>query len=67
MTALSGLGAPLLNALAPLTTTLSYGRVGAGGAAEVRLTFDHRVLGSAAAAQCWNIWRGFCAATCSRN
>jgi hypothetical protein len=50
VTAASGPGAALLNVLAPLTTTLSYGRVSAGGAVEVRLTFDQRVLGSAAAA-----------------
>jgi hypothetical protein len=51
VTGVSNLGSSLLNLLAPLTTTLTYGRVGADGAVDVRLTFDYRVLDGATAAR----------------
>jgi hypothetical protein len=43
----AGQGASTLALRSPLTATLHYGVLGAGGALEVRLTFDHRVLDGA--------------------
>jgi hypothetical protein len=40
----SGRGAESLHPLSPLTTTLNYGVIGANGAVDVRLIYDHRVL-----------------------
>src|SRR5205807_2578807 len=51
LSSVAGLGAELPNLLSPLTTTLSYGPVGADGTAEVTLTFDHRVLDGGPAAR----------------
>jgi hypothetical protein len=40
----AGLGAASLHPLSPLTTALNYGVIGADGAVDVRLIYDHRVL-----------------------
>jgi hypothetical protein len=47
----SGLGAESLHPLSPLTTTLNYGVVRAGGAVDVRLIYDHRVMDGATVAR----------------
>lgn len=47
----SSLGAESLHPLSPLTTTLTYGVIGADGRADVRLVYDHRVLDGATAAR----------------
>lgn len=44
LSAYSGLGAESLHPLSPLTTTLNYGVIGADGAVDVRIVYDHRVL-----------------------
>ncbi len=46
-----GLGAASLHPLSVTTTTLNYGVIGPDGAAEVRLTYDHRVLDGTAVAR----------------
>ena len=51
LTVVAGLGATLERLVTPLTTTLSYGPVGADGRVSVRLTFDHRALDGAPAAR----------------
>ncbi len=40
----SSLGAESLHPISPLTTTLTYGVIGANGRVNVRLVYDHRVL-----------------------
>jgi hypothetical protein len=47
----SGFGALSVNLLSPLTTALNYGVVGADGAVDVNLTYDHRVLDGGTAAR----------------
>ena len=44
-------GAGMLHLITPLTATLHYGLLDAGGGLDMRLTFDHRVLDGAAAAR----------------
>jgi hypothetical protein len=51
ITAVSSLGATLVNVLAPLSTTLTYGVLDPDGSVAVRLVFDHRVLDGASAAR----------------
>jgi hypothetical protein len=45
------LGASSLHPLSPLTTTLNYGAIEPGGAVDVRLVYDHRVLDGATVAR----------------
>ena len=40
----SGLGAESFNHYTPLTTTLTYGVIGADGSVPVRVIYDHRVM-----------------------
>lgn len=47
----SALGAESLHPLSPLTTTLNYGVIGADGAVDVRVVYDHRVLDGATVAR----------------
>jgi hypothetical protein len=47
----AGLGAASLHPLSPLTTTLNYGVIGADGAVDVRLIYDHRALDGATVAR----------------
>ena len=47
----SSLGAESLHPLSPLTTTLTYGPIGADGGVDVRLVYDHRVLDGATVAR----------------
>ena len=47
----AGLGAASLHPLSPLTTTLNYGVIDPGGAVDVRLIYDHRVLDGASVAR----------------
>jgi hypothetical protein len=47
----SGLGAAGLHPLSVATTTLTYGVLEAGGAVDVRLVYDHRVLDGATVAR----------------
>lgn len=47
----SSLGSESLHPLSPLTTTLTYGVIGADGAVDVRLVYDHRVLDGATVAR----------------
>jgi hypothetical protein len=51
VTVYSSLGAESLHPLSPQTTTLTYGVVGADGAVDVRLVYDHRVLDGATVAR----------------
>ena len=44
LTVYSALGAESLHPISPLTTTLTYGVIGADGSVDVRLIYDHRVL-----------------------
>lgn len=41
------LGAESLHPISPLTTTLTYGPIGASGLVNVKITYDHRVLDGA--------------------
>jgi hypothetical protein len=47
----SSLGAESLHPISPLTSTLTYGVIGADGSAWVRLVYDHRVFDGATAAR----------------
>jgi hypothetical protein len=47
----SSLGAESLHPLSPLTATLNYGVIGASGAVDVRITYDHRALDGATVAR----------------
>jgi hypothetical protein len=47
----SALGSESLHPISPLTTTLTYGVIGADGAVDVRLVYDHRVLDGATVAR----------------
>ncbi len=47
----SALGAESLHPLSPLTATLNYGVIGANGAVDVRIIYDHRVLDGATVAR----------------
>jgi hypothetical protein len=51
VSATAGLGAAAVNLLSPLTSTLTYGPLSAGGTLDVRLHFDHRVLDGAPVAR----------------
>jgi hypothetical protein len=51
LTVYSGLGAESLHPLSPLTTTLTYGVIGADGTVDVRVVYDHRVLDGATVAR----------------
>jgi hypothetical protein len=51
VTVYSGLGAESLHPLYPVTTTLNYGVIGADGAVDVRITYDHRVMDGATVAR----------------
>jgi hypothetical protein len=51
ITVVAGLGAAIPHLLSPLTATLNYGVIDEGGAVDVFLTFDHRVLDGATAAR----------------
>jgi hypothetical protein len=47
----SALGAESLHPISPLTSTLTYGVIGANGRVPVRLVYDHRVLDGATVAR----------------
>jgi hypothetical protein len=47
----SSLGAESLHPLSPLTATVNYGVIGANGAVDVRIIYDHRVLDGATVAR----------------
>ena len=47
----SALGAESLHPISPCTTTLTYGVMDAGGAVDVRIVYDHRVLDGATVAR----------------
>ncbi|OWK43748.1 Pyruvate/2-oxoglutarate dehydrogenase complex, dihydrolipoamide acyltransferase (E2) component [Fimbriiglobus ruber] len=51
LTAYSSLGATSLHPLSPLSVTLTYGVVGADGAVDVRIIYDHRVMDGATVAR----------------
>jgi hypothetical protein len=51
VTAYPALGAESLHPLSPLTATLTYGPIGPGDRADVRLIYDHRVLDGATVAR----------------
>jgi hypothetical protein len=51
VTAYAGLGASSLHPIGLLTSTLSYGVIGADGSVDVRVIYDHRVLDGATVAR----------------
>jgi hypothetical protein len=51
LSTVASFGAAGLHLLSPLTTTLNYGTFEPGGAIDVRLTYDHRVLDGATVAR----------------